>query len=93
MKPKMQVNNGKRYRKEQIETTLDKLNTLKSKVIELRIKCEKLKLQTEKRKENSCKKCKKAIVKDEEVTFKNSSGKITQHFHKHCFEKLVACLN
>ena len=92
MRSKMQAYNNLRYRKEKIETTLDRLNSLKSRVVELRIKCEKLKLQTEKRNENICKRCKKAIIKDEEVTFKDSSGKITQHFHKRCFETLVACI-
>jgi hypothetical protein len=89
----MQAYNRRTYRKKQIETTLDRLNSLKRRIIELRIKCEKLKLQTEKRNENNCNKCKKAIVKGEEVTFKDSSGKNIQYFHKQCFEKLVACTN
>jgi hypothetical protein len=92
MRAKMQVYNNKRYRKEQIETTLTRLNSLKLKVTALRIKCEKLRLQTEKRTENKCKKCKKTINNGEEIVFKDSSGKITQYYHKHCFETLVACL-
>jgi uncharacterized protein with PIN domain len=88
----MQTYNNRRYSKEQIETTLIRLNSLKVKVTELRIKCEKLKsLQTEKL-EKRCKECNKKIIRGKEVTFKDSSGKITQYYHKHCFETLVAYL-
>jgi hypothetical protein len=91
MRTKMQANSDRRYRRIQIETTMDRLNSLKNKVTELRIKCEKLKSQTEKQNENKCRKCKKVITAGEEVIFKNSSRKIIQHFHKNCFEKLITC--
>lgn len=91
MRTKMQANNNRIYQRIQIATTVDRLNSLKKKVTELRIKCEKLKSQTEKQNENKCRKCKKVIIVGEEVIFKNSSRKIIQHFHKHCFEKLITC--
>lgn len=85
--------NNSKHHKEQIEVTLSKLNSLRSQIIELRVKFEKLKFETEKRNKKICEKCKKEIRKDEKVTFKNTSKKITNHFHKSCFEILVACLN
>ena len=89
----MQNNNNSKLQREQIEITLNKLNSLKSQVVRLRIKCEKLRLETEKNKKNICELCEKSILKDEKVTFKNTSKKITNHFHKSCFEILVAWLN
>jgi hypothetical protein len=94
MREKMQTyNDDRNYPKEQIETTLIRLNSLKLKVTELRVKCEKLKrLQKEKRIENICRSCNKKIIHGKEVTFKASSGKITQYYHKHCFDTLIAYL-
>ncbi|MCW3997370.1 MAG: hypothetical protein NWF10_02230 [Candidatus Bathyarchaeota archaeon] len=89
----MQTYNNRTYPKEQIETTLIRLNSLKLKVTELRVKCEKLKrLQKEKLNENRCKACNKKITHSKEVTFKDPSGKITQYYHKHCFETFIAYL-
>ena len=85
--------NNSKHHKEQIEITLSKLNSLKSQIIKLRIKCEKLKFETEKINKNICEKCKKSIIEDQKVTFKDTSKKITKHFHQSCFEILVACSN
>ena len=76
----MQKENNSKLNKEQIEITLNKLNSLKRQVVRLRIKCEKLRLETEKNKKNICEFCEKSILKDEKVTFKNTSKKITNHF-------------
>ena len=85
----IQEYNKRIYHKYQIENTMNRLNSLKFKVTELRIKCEKIKkLQTEKQ----CKVCRKTIIKGEEITFKDSSRTIQQHYHKTCFGSLLSDL-
>ena len=92
-KRKMQTYNGSGYSKEKIEITLNRLNALKLKVTELRVRCEKLKkLQKEKLEEKRCNRCKKKILLDKEVVFKNSAGKNKHYYHNHCFETLISYL-
>ena len=89
MRTKMQGYDNRIYRKNQIENTMNKINSLKFKVTELRIKCEKLKkLQNEKQ----CKKCRKTISEGEEITFKDSSRNIEHDYHKNCFKSLLSNL-
>ena len=81
--------NKRSYHKNQIENTMNRLTSLKFKVTELRIECEKIKkLQTEKQ----CRVCRKTISKGEEITFKDSSRTIQQHYHKTCFGALLSDL-
>ena len=89
----MQTISKKPQQKERMEIVLVRLNSLKSKVIDLRNNLEKLKAQTEIKSRNKCEKCKNPIIKGEEVTFSDHSGKIIQHFHKKCFERLIASIN
>ena len=85
----MQGCDNRIYRKNQIENTMNRLNSLKFKVTELRIKCEKLKkLQNEKQ----CKKCRKTISEGEEITFKDPSRNIENYYHKNCFKSLLSNL-
>ena len=89
MRTNIQEYNKRIYQKNQIENTMNKLNSLKFKVTELRIKCEKIKkLQTE----NYCRVCRKSIIKGEEITFKDSSRTIKQYYHKTCFGELISDL-
>ena len=89
MRTKMQGCDNRIYRKNQIENTMNKINSLKFKVTELRIKCEKLKkLQNEKQ----CKKCRKTISEGEEITFKDPSRNIENYYHKNCFKSLLSNL-
>lgn len=89
MRTKMQGYDSRIYRKNQIVNTMNRLNSLKFRVTELRIKCEKLKkLQTEKQ----CKECRKTISEGEEITFKDPSRNIEQHYHKNCFKSLLSDL-
>lgn len=88
----MQSNNMQVYRKEQIESTLDRLTSLKLKVTELRIKCEKLKNLQSEQVVTKCNGCRKTIIKGEEVTFTDASRKIEQYFHKNCFAALISYL-
>jgi hypothetical protein len=89
----MQIHIGERYPKEKIKTTLIRLNALKLKVTELRIRCEKLKkLKKEKLDEKRCSRCKKKIMHDKEVVFKDPVGKNKHYYHNHCFEALISYL-
>ena len=83
---------NKKLQKEQIETALVRLNSLKSKVVNLRINLEKIKVQTEIKSRNICKKCENLITKNEEVVFREHSGKNVQHFHRKCFESLISSI-
>jgi hypothetical protein len=84
---------NKKLQKEQIETAIVRLNSIKSKVVNLRVNLEKIKVQTEIESRNICKKCKNLITKNEEVIFKDHSGKKIQHFHRKCFESLIASIS
>lgn len=89
----MQAINRKLLQKEQIETALNRLSSIKSKVINLRVNLEKIKVQTEIKNRNICKKCKNPIPKNEEVTFRNQSGTKIQHFHRKCFESIIVSIS
>jgi hypothetical protein len=76
-------------RKEKVEAVLARLQSLKSQVSELRAQCEALKkLQSEKQKGLICNECGKLIEQDQEVTLKDSFGKVKGHYHKDCFKAI-----
>ena len=87
----MQTSN-KKLQKEQIETAIVRLNSLKSKVVNLRVNLEKIKVQTEIESRKLCKKCDNLISKKQEVIFRDHSGKNVQYFHRKCFEVLIASI-
>ncbi len=89
MRTNTQEYNKRIYHKYQIEKTKNRLNSLKFKVTELRRKCEKIKKQQT---EKQCRVCRKTIIKGEEITFKDSSRTIQQHYHKTCFGALLSDL-
>jgi len=76
-------------RKEKVEAVLARLQSLKSQVSELRAQCEALKkLQSEKQKGLICNECGKLIEQGQEVTLKDSFGKVKGHYHKDCFKAI-----
>jgi uncharacterized protein with PIN domain len=79
-------------RKEKVEATLIRLQSLKHKVSELRLQLEALrKLQSEKQeKVLLCNYCGKAIRKGEEITIKGSFGEIRRSYHKGCFKAILS---
>jgi hypothetical protein len=92
---KMQVNDaGCRSsvgeRKEKVEAALARLKSLKCHVSELRAQCEALKkLQSEKHDEALvCSECGKRIKQGQEVTLKDSFGKVMSRYHKGCFKAI-----
>jgi hypothetical protein len=92
---KMQVNETRRdceagERREKVEVTLVRLQSLKHQVSELRKQCEELrKLQSEK--QNTalvCRECGNPINQGEEITLKNSFGNLSSYYHKDCFKAI-----
>jgi hypothetical protein len=79
-------------RKEKVEATLARLQSLKLKVSELRLQIEALRdLQSEKEeKALLCNHCGKAIRKGEEITIKGSLGEIKRSYHKGCFKAVLS---
>jgi FMN phosphatase YigB (HAD superfamily) len=79
-------------RKEKIEATLARLQSLKLKVSELRLQIEALRdLQSEKQeKALLCNHCGKAIRKGKEITIKGSLGEIKRSYHKGCFKAILS---
>lgn len=76
-------------RKEKVEATLARLKSLKCQVSELRAQCEALKkLESEKKEGLKCRECGKVVDQDQEVTLKDSFGKVKGYFHKECFTEI-----
>ena len=76
-------------RKEKVEAALDRLKALKCQISELRAQCEELKkLESEKRKGLTCSECGKRVEQGEEVTLKDSFGKVKGYYHKDCFKAI-----
>jgi len=79
-------------RKEKIEATLARLQSIKLKVSELRLQLEALRdLQSEKQeKALLCYHCGKAIRKGKEITIKGSLGEIKRSYQKSCFKAVLS---
>jgi hypothetical protein len=79
-------------RKEKIEATLARLQSLKLKVSELRLQIEALRnLQSEKQeKALLCDHCGKAIRKGKEITIRGSLGEVKRSYHKGCFKAILS---
>jgi len=79
-------------RKEKVEATLVRLQSLKRRVSELRLQLEALReLQSEKQeKALLCNHCGKAIKKGKEITIKGSLGEIKSFYHKGCFKAVLS---
>lgn len=76
-------------RKEKVEAALVTLKSLKSRVSELRAHCEELKkLGSEKQEGLTCNECGELIEQGEEVTLKDSFGKVKGCYHKDCFKAI-----
>jgi len=76
-------------RKEKAEAALARLKSLKSRVSELRVHCEALKkLESEKQEVWTCNECGKLIEQGQEVTLKDSFGRVKSHYHKDCFKAI-----
>jgi hypothetical protein len=73
-------------RKEVVKAALATLKSLKFKVSELRVCCEDLKLKSEKQEGLKCSECGELIEQGEEVTLKDSFGRIKGCYHKGCFK-------
>jgi len=89
----MQVNDARcsssvDERKEKVEAALATLKSLKSRVSELRAHCEALKLESEKQEGLTCNECGKLIEQGDEVTLKDSFGKVKGCYHKDCFKAI-----
>jgi uncharacterized protein with PIN domain len=79
-------------RKEKVEATLVRLQSLKRQVSKLRLQLEALReLQSEKQeKALLCNHCGKAIRKGKEITIKGSLGEIKRSYHKGCFKAVLS---
>jgi prefoldin subunit 5 len=79
-------------RKEQVQTTLARLQSLKCKVSELRAQCEALrKLQSEKQmKALVCNKCGKPVGEGKEITVKDDFGAVKSCYHEDCFKRILS---
>jgi hypothetical protein len=76
-------------RKEKVETSLAKLQSLKNQISELRMQCEALKkAQSRRQKDLTCSECGKLIEKGQEVVLKGSFGKLGSYYHKDCFKAI-----
>ena len=76
-------------RKEKVEAALARLKSLKCQVSELRAHCEALKkLESERQKVLTCNECGKLIEQGQEVTLKDSFGKVKGYYHKDCFKAI-----
>ena len=75
-------------RKEKVEAALAMLKSLKYQVSELRAQCEALKLQSEKQDSLVCSECGNLIDQGQEVTLKDSFGKVKSCYHKDCFKAI-----
>ena len=76
-------------RKEKVEAALARLKAMKYQISELRAQCEALKkLGSEEQKELACSECGKRVDQGQEVTLKDSFGKIKAHYHKDCFKAI-----
>jgi hypothetical protein len=76
-------------RKEKVEAALARLKSLKCQVSELRAHCEALKkLESERQKVLTCNECGKLIEEGQEVTLKDSFGKVKGYYHKDCFKAI-----
>jgi len=76
-------------RKEKVEAALARLKSLKCQVSELRAQCEALKkLESEKQEGLTCSECGNLVEQDQEVTLKDSFGKVKGHYHKDCFKAI-----
>lgn len=90
----MQVNNFRLRnswveRKEKVEASLAKLQSLKNQISELRLQCEALKKSQSKRQEKlRCNECGRQIEQGQEVVLKGSFGKIDDYYHKDCFKAI-----
>jgi hypothetical protein len=73
--------------KKTIETTLQKLQALKSRISELRAHFEELQTHVEDQSGLRCDECGRAIEPGEEVEAKNFRANV-RHYHKECFQKL-----
>lgn len=79
-------------RKEKVETTLVRLQSLKLHVSKLRLQLEAFReLQSEKlEKSLLCDHCGKAIRECEEIMIKGSLGEIKSSYHKGCFKAVLS---
>jgi len=76
-------------RREKVEVTLVRLQSLKRQVSKLRLQLEALReLETEKA--LLCNHCGKAIKKGKEITIKGSLGEIKRSYHKGCFKAILS---
>jgi len=73
--------------KKTMETTLQKLRALKSRISELRAHFEELQTRIEDQSGSRCDECGRAIAQGEEVEAKNF-GERVRHYHRECFQKL-----
>ena len=81
-------------RKEKVEAALARLKSLKCQVSELRAQCEELKkLESEKQEGLKCSQCGKLIEQGQEVTLKDSSGKVKGCYHRDCFKEIWVSQN
>lgn len=76
--------------REELEVTLRKLQTLRSRISELRNQCEELKKLSSEDKGNAllCSECGEAIEPGQEIVVKDSEGTQRRNYHKECFKLL-----
>jgi chromosome segregation ATPase len=79
-------------RKEKIEATLARLQSLKFKVSELRLQLETLREQQSERQEKAflCNHCGKAIRKGTEIMIKGFNGEVKKSYHGGCFKAVLS---
>src|SRR4030067_1781775 len=93
LKSEIRVDNGVVERREKIEAALRRLKSLKSHVAELRLQCEDFRRQRliEQSITLVCSECGEQITHDQEVTLRDSFGKVKSYYHRNCFKAI--CLS
>ena len=90
LKNEIHVDSGVVERKEKIEAALRRLKSLKSHAAELRLQCEDFRKQrlVEQSVTLVCSECGKQITHDQEVTLRDSFGKVKSYYHRNCFKAI-----
>jgi uncharacterized membrane protein len=76
--------------REEVRTTLRKLQMLRNRISELRSQCEELRKLRSENKDNTllCSECGEAIEPGQEIVVKDSEGTQKKNYHQECFKML-----
>jgi hypothetical protein len=75
--------------RKKVEAALARLKAMKCQISELRAQCEALKKQeSDEQKGLTCSECGKLVEQGQEVTLKDTFGKVKGHYHRDCFKAI-----